>query len=680
MPPTTRILAGLKYSLSQLPSIDLLNCLTVSKLWNQVASHHLWSSNPLLIPSRKSDSLLRARLLELPAAGSQLGVSPASCSTIRDLVLNLSDLHKNSIFVKERDNFNLTTTFPAIRTLTLVNSLLLSPFLLISLPQQDGDSASNPSSLAHRFHKQRLRQKFYHNLVQQIASLTELAHLNLINFEPTAALGFTPSPQDIGQDVPKSRNFDINSFLHALVYAFSHKASSSLTPFRSTALKTLNITKSRELVDSSLAGLSQTAPLYDNYQHSQLSFDLTTVTLIDCPLITANGFKSFLRNSPNLVSLKLSRMNNLFQSASPSKSSKDEISEGRTSIEAQNAWGGQDESELTGQLARYCSQLRSLTIEDITVPLTVSGTVTYKPIGVTKLHLTRCQLTSDFLMFFGSVRELRLSNCPIDDPSTRDYGFLAKGFRDLQSLSVLSAGTRSFTYANLDQLLVTSVGLRTLVVDGIGRASRSTEEEVEPQALDCEADLLTNAFASQQTFSNDDLIKSNLSEPVRRLPADVLSVFGKYDILASQIPSNVLVLLLSAAQALEGVGLFGRVNEDARESDCLNNNGHFVEPKAPAPLQLATRLLNRFTRWFEGPTLLGRPVCAYPPFPSRKPDYKRSYTFWFHDQTSTPGTLCTVPLERPKTVTRGVGNSKRLVETEIKLLKSKCVNLAHVWV
>lgn len=192
------------------------------------------------------------------------------------------------------------------------------------------------------------------------------------------------------------------------------------------------------------------------------------------------------------------------------------------------------------------------------------------------------------------------------------------------------------------------------------------------QASDSKLDLLAEAFPIQKPGSYANTTTVNNLDGVHILPASVRSVFGEFDILASQVPSNVLVLLVSAGQALEGVGLFGQADEVAQESNCVIEEKPSVEP----PLQLAGRLLDRLKRWSDGPVLPDRPVCGFPPFPPRKPKFRRSHRFWLYDRS---GALCTETL-REQMMGMERKTSKRLASAEIQLLKSRCANLANVFV
>lgn len=151
------------------------------------------------------------------------------------------------------------------------------------------------------------------------------------------------------------------------------------------------------------------------------------------------------------------------------------------------------------------------------------------------------------------------------------------------------------------------------------------------------------------------------------------SIFGKFDIMASRLPSNVLVLLLSKARSLEGVGFFGRANDDAIPSDRLVTEADTSpsDTKA-APL----RLLDRLKRQFGVSATLPQ---APPVLPSQIPEYIRSRSFWVYDQTSPPGSLSWVSVDADLSLIANQ-SSKRFTQPEIELLKSRCTKLGDIWV
>lgn len=656
---------------SHLSTSDLVKCLTVSKLWNQVSHYHLWSSKPLLIPSSKSDYFLNSSIQ-----------NQTSIPIIKSLKINLSHLSTRSIFINQRGQLELGSIFKSIKTLTLNNPLNLSSFIskaqsTISKSNSNHhhssthnistSSTTNLTRIAtivnHRQQIQEARQEFYQTLINEILQLEDLVNLNLINFLQSSSdsssereTATTPEPQQPQQQPQQAESssslqthhqkqfhqLNINDFLIKL---------SNGTPPNQIRLKSLNITKNHQLIDESLNGLSRCNPLSDSFQNPHLSSYLNHLTLIDCPLITQEGFFKFLESCQNLKTLKLGQMNQLFKSQTTTSNS--------ISSETFN---------LFEQLSKHSNSLTSLTIQDISILLD-TPTNSSIHLKLDTLELSRCQISSNLLRSFDSLKTLTLYHSSIQDSSKLDYSSITDHFHHLERFSLSTVQKRSFTYDNLNHLILNNPKLMTLIIDGHDRASRLIPtESISQQVLD--QDLLTEAFDQNPTLSN------------QGLPANVLSVYGSFDILASQVPSNILIYILSISTSLEGVGLFGKSDEIEiqTEPECL-------EPHPILSQEVQRGFFRSIKNWVWNPPEVKRQVVDRHRFEASNLvhehlKFKRSQRFYFFNHPlDEPVDL--ILLDRMKSEEDQDGDvqvSKRLMKDEINLLKSNCLNLINVWV
>jgi hypothetical protein len=344
-------------------------------------------------------------------------------------------------------------------------------------------------------------------------------------------------------------------------------------------LQTLSIISSPDLSDEGLVSYLSLSSSFEDAHLSEgipqmetdLGSSLTSLTLVNCPLLTSVSLEALADNCRNIQQLTLKNVDGLFEDLSTSSSgdvnptsSTDRLEGTQETLPTSSSIGSSSGSDIFHNLIKsnshslhsftFSSNLASIPpdfFEIFHTPSSSDSNFTSTTIKLQNLTFTRVKsLHPHHLSCFPSITSLSITGCPL---IADDLPF--NNLPNLRELSYLGKGLSVNCIWNLFRLKM----IREITIDAAGLAYETCicEEEKEKtgqytQVRDHNADSLArteNKHSKQEMHSE---LFADLPIPIQ--------AFKKRNILSSDIPSWVLPYLLShAPESLEAFSLLGTI-------------------------------------------------------------------------------------------------------------------------